>query len=888
MRFLLLVALLIPAVTSAQETSEIQAARAHFQAASSARLSSADLADLRPLAVHSDARTGLTYVTLAQHYGGVEVFETGSTVAVRRGRAVAAAEPAFQTDLARRAGPSDPTVPAATAVATAEALATQAAGRVAPAIPTVYDDPARDGRQARVVFETTEPRLGYHTTRDGSLRLAWEVVVNVVEGPHVLRTVRVDARTGTVLTDDDLIVHEHGGAPSARASAPASAAHAAAPVGGSFMTRAGRYRVIPAPFESPSRSDFVLVADPEDPVASPLGWHNDGSTAYTITRGNNAYAYTDSDGNNIPDPNSAPDGGAELVFDFVFDPDADPAANAPAAVTNLFYWNNITHDVLFRYGFDEAAGNFQQSNPVSGANGAGDPVQAEALDGSGTNNANFSTPPDGQDPRMQMFRWSGTTSLEVTAPENVAGDYQTVAATFGPGGDFSGELVPALGPNGETEACTAAGGVVNDLTGKVALIERGTCNFDEKVANAENAGAIGAVVYNRPNDPAVKDDNGGEALIRMGGDGDPPVNIPSTFVARSTGLSFAANSDVQVEVATVADRDSGLDAGIVVHEYGHGISNRLIAGPQAVGCLRNGATDPTNPANNRPGEQMGEGWSDWYGMMLTQRTGDSGEMPRGVGTYVQFEIPDGPGIRPAPYSTDFSINDFTYVDVVENAGHNPFGPRGLSIPHGVGFAWATMLWDMTWELIDEFGYSEDLLDADGTAGNQIAMNLVTTGLKLTPCSPGFVDGRDAILAADQALYDGAYQNFIWAAFARRGLGVNADQGSASANNDGAADFTAPEPVANEGDVEAGQRLTLVGPNPTRGDAALTLTVESAQTVRVALYDGLGRLVRESSEVVAAGAPQRLAVGSAGLPAGVYVVRVEGESFAESQTLTVVR
>ena len=61
-----------------------------------------------------------------------------------------------------------------------------------------------------------------------------------------------------------------------------------------------------------------------------------------------------------------------------------------AAVTNLFYLNNVLHDKLRRHGFTEAAGNFQANN--FGPGGVGnDPVNAEAQDGGGTNNANFAT-----------------------------------------------------------------------------------------------------------------------------------------------------------------------------------------------------------------------------------------------------------------------------------------------------------------------------------------------------------------------------------------------------------------------------------------------------------------------------------------------------------------
>lgn len=77
-------------------------------------------------------------------------------------------------------------------------------------------------------------------------------------------------------------------------------------------------------------------------------------------------------------------------------------------LTQLFYVSNWFHDKTFLLGFDEAAGNFQLIN--FSANGIGnDRVLAEGQDSSGTDNANFSTPPDGQSGRAQMFRFIGPT-----------------------------------------------------------------------------------------------------------------------------------------------------------------------------------------------------------------------------------------------------------------------------------------------------------------------------------------------------------------------------------------------------------------------------------------------------------------------------------------------
>jgi len=224
-------------------------------------------------------------------------------------------------------------------------------------------------------------------------------------------------------------------------------------------------------------------------------------------------------------------------------------------------------------------------------------------------------------------------------------------------------------------------------------------------------------------------------------------------------------SNPRMQMFLCNGRDGDYDNGVIAHEYGHGISNRLTGGPGASGCLSNQ-------------EQMGEGWSDFFGAVMTIEDGDMGADSRGIGTWLFGQGPNGGGIRPHPYSTDMTVNPSTYDDV-----------KTFSVPHGVGSVWCTMLWDMTWALIDEYGWDSDIYN--GTGGNNIAMQLVMEGLKLQPCSPGFVDGRDAILEADQLLYGGANQSLIWTAFANRGLGYNADQGQSNSRLDGSEGFDLP-------------------------------------------------------------------------------------------------
>jgi hypothetical protein len=218
------------------------------------------------------------------------------------------------------------------------------------------------------------------------------------------------------------------------------------------------------------------------------------------------------------------------------------------------------------------------------------------------------------------------------------------------------------------------------------------------------------------------------------------------------------------------NRDSDLDAGVIAHEYGHGISNRLTGGPNVVNCLNNA-------------EQMGEGWSDWFALNLTTHPSDNRLTARGIGPYVVFEPGSGEGIRPTPYTTDMTVNPSTYASVADTAN--------ISQPHGIGYVWNTMLWEMYWNLVDRYGYNADLYGDWTTGGNNLALQLVMDGLKFQVCRPGFVDGRNAILQADTALTGGTNQCEIWRAFAKRGLGNSASQGLATSRLDGVEAFDLP-------------------------------------------------------------------------------------------------
>jgi uncharacterized repeat protein (TIGR01451 family) len=207
---------------------------------------------------------------------------------------------------------------------------------------------------------------------------------------------------------------------------------------------------------NPIAPTIVSMHTAYDPVASPNGWIDDcpagGCTAsQTQTLGNNVLACVDQasptnvcdtgaatvlDGNGRPTGN--PDangrnrdflGTTPRDFQTGFLPPPQSAANPDAGqtatgdgssgtaaidqfrrgvTTHLFYSLNWYHDKLYELGFDEASGNFQQTN-FSGMGVGNDRVLADVDDGSGTNNANFATPPDGTSGRMQMYRFTGPT-----------------------------------------------------------------------------------------------------------------------------------------------------------------------------------------------------------------------------------------------------------------------------------------------------------------------------------------------------------------------------------------------------------------------------------------------------------------------------------------------
>src|ERR1017187_3721537 len=253
--------------------------------------------------------------------------------------------------------------------------------------PSVPGPEKRQAFRAPVLKGEAEAKLVWLPLNKEQLRLCWDVILTGRKRGEMFR-VLVDARTGDPLLRRCLTEYISD------ATYRVYLSDSPSPFSPGYPT--------PSSDEPSLASRTLLTISALDTNASPNGWINDGVNE---TRGNNVDAHTDLNADDQPDL-PRPQGSPFRVFDFPLNLSAEPSTYRDAAVVQLFYWCNWMHDQLYGLGFTEAAGNFQSDNFGRGGLG-GDAVQADAQDGSGVNNSNFSTPPDGSPGRMQMYIFTG-------------------------------------------------------------------------------------------------------------------------------------------------------------------------------------------------------------------------------------------------------------------------------------------------------------------------------------------------------------------------------------------------------------------------------------------------------------------------------------------------
>jgi len=531
----------------------------------------------------------------------------------------------------------------------------------------------------------------------------------------------------------------------------------------------------PAGFAATSTAPRLvdMVGFNHNPEGDPDGWM---PALGTESVGNNVDAYTDHAG---PDGFSNGDHRATTTsfrtFDRTYDITEQPDVSldqSMAAVTQLFYTTNWLHDYWYDSGFNELAGNAQFSNYDRGGVER-DEMRAEAQDGylAGTrNNANMSTPSDGLSPRMQMYAWSGIEDRRLTVSSTTSTattSFETEGADFGVRNyDITGLVVLVDDDEGLTsDACES---IDNDVTQKIALIDRGGCRFDRKVANAQAAGAIGVILANdRCCDP-----------VRMGAT-PPPVPQPLIGVlsiSQADGVTLkaaVASSTVGVTATlfrTVGnDRDGTIDNTIVAHEWGHYIHNRLS------GCTATNATQCRG---------TGEGWGDFLALHMMLSEGDDLDGAYAVAAFSKNDFYYG--LRRGPYSADLAKNALSFRHIgPATLPPEPFGGPGNNWQvHNAGEIWASMLFQGYVSLQRQVGTSSTA-PTFAQVKRKMA-DYIVAGLMLTPHNATYLETRDGILAAAMAQNpaDGA---LLAEAFAVRGAGscaVGPTAGRYSSNNAG--------------------------------------------------------------------------------------------------------
>ncbi len=274
---------------------------------------------------------------------------------------------------------------------------------------------------------------------------------------------------------------------------------------------------------------------------------------------------------------------------------------------------------------------------------------------------------------------------------------------------------------------------------------------------------------------------------------------------------------MQMYLFTRRDVNGSDMADVIYHEYGHGLSNRLVVNASGSSAL-----------TGFQSSMMGEGWSDFYGLDLLVHEGHLIDTPaRGevqLGYYAYS--PEGFRFKPidcpvSPTETVAACNGtptlvgqirggYTYGDIVPVYALltvPPFAPLYNEGPHDGGEIWSQTLWDIRTAL-----------------GRETALALITGGMRLSADAPSMLDMRDAILQQAVAMRsapgapDDHYED-LWEIFAKRGMGADAtsrsagsttpDEGFGLVASAGSPTFADPYPGGDEdGTIEPGEEFEI--------------------------------------------------------------------------------
>lgn len=232
-----------------------------------------------------------------------------------------------------------------------------------------------------------------------------------------------------------------------------------------------------------------------------------------------------------------------------------------------------------------------------------------------------------------------------------------------------------------------------------------------------------------------------------------PVFGTANMATRADGLEAVMN----MGLVAGTGRHTADDFDVVLHEFCHGVSNRLVGGLFDA----NGLEEDQSVA-------MGEGWGDYFA--LTTRNFSNPQERDVLGNWV---VNQSQGIRQRPYDAQYPG---TFGDIGKGPGEIA-GPGNSDLTyqevHDVGEIWCAALMEMTRKVAAALNNKE--------RGYQVAWQAVVDGMKLTPKNPSFLTARDAVLRAFKAMQGGllttteytAVRKAAWEAFARFEMGFDA-------------------------------------------------------------------------------------------------------------------
>ncbi|AKU95579.1 Chitinase [Labilithrix luteola] len=705
--------------------------------------------------------TGPIVARVAQKVGGIDVFLAQLKVAMTRAKEPVALSGYLAPTIEPRVGHAEFALSATECAGAALRTMTGEAGE--PAFVRQDDDGAGYERYVTRNARARVKKVWFPRAKGLDAAYYVELDVEGAGAPDTdARSFVVDASDASILFEKNLV------------AADSFTYRAFADSSGKFQPYDGPLGngTLPHPTGTPNRVQFPFVASNLVTLQSSPFSKNDPwlPADATGTTGNNVDAYADlvaPDGFTAGDLRPAP---TSKTFDFAYDNAKNPypdGTQRSASTVQLFYTMNFLHDWFYDAGFDEKAGNHQNDNFGRGGIG-NDALRAEAQDYSGLNNSNARTVADGAPSRVQMFVFYGldTFLAQVTEPASVGDLGEVNGPGFGPTAnhDFTSALVVADDGAGAsaTDACEP---LVNNVTGKIVLVDVAACTIKRQVLNAQTAGARGVLVAgNVPNVLPV--------LLNDGSIADA-ITIPSLGISKQKGDAIKAALVTGSVTARMKkqyrgpDRDAAFDVSLASHEWGHTMAGRLVHDASGLTGLQ--------------GAALSEALADFVALLMTVRADDAQVAANAnwSGTYaISNYVGSGGetngiyfGLRRYPYSTDLTKNPLTFKLIQDNTtlpGDVPVADEGPSMSevHNAGEVFAVMLWECYAALLRDSGR----LPFDEAQSRM--KRYVVAALKLMPPMPTFIEARDAFLAAAAATDDQDFALFV-SAFAKRGAGAGA-------------------------------------------------------------------------------------------------------------------